>query len=140
MRFAAVLLAACALARAEKTIVSVDGWEESPLFSHAGVSNGMVYLAGYVGVDMETMVLCPGGIQNETRCAFDAIGRVLGAAGTTLDNVVDCTVFLGTMDDYEAMNEAYTAVFAKDPPARAAFAAAGIAMGAAAEFKCIATT
>ena len=59
MRFAAVLLAACALARAEKTIVSVDGWEESPLFSHAVVSNGMVYLAGYVGVDMETMVLCP---------------------------------------------------------------------------------
>ena len=43
-------------------------------------------------------------------------------------------------DDYDAMNEAYTSVFAKDPPARAAFAAAGIAMGAAAEFKCIATT
>ena len=140
LRFGAVLLALCALVRGEKTVVSVDGWEESPLFSHAIVSNGMVYLAGVVGVDMETMELCPGGIKNETLCAFDSIGRVLGAAGTTLDNVVDCTVFLGTMDDYDGMNEAYTSVFTKDPPARAAFAAAGIAMGAAAEFKCIATT
>ena len=64
---------------------------------------------------------------------------VLAAAGTTLENIVDCTVFLGSMDDYDALNEAYTAIFPKDPPARAAFGAAGIAMNAAAEFKCVAT-
>ena len=51
---------ACALVGAEKTIVHVDGWDESPLYSHAVISNGMVYVAGTVGVDMITMTLCPG--------------------------------------------------------------------------------
>ena len=46
---------------------------------------------------------------------------------------MDCTVFLGTMDDYAGLNAAWVEAFTKDPPARAAFGASGLAMGAAAE-------
>ena len=46
---------------------------------------------------------------------------------------------MGDLDaDYDAMNEAYVTIFPKDPPARAAFGANGIAMGAKAEFSCVA--
>eukprot|EP00966_Prymnesium_polylepis_P128986 2982942-Prymnesium_polylepis.1 len=64
---------------------------------------------------------------------------VLKAANTTLASIVDCTVFLGNMSDYAAMNEAYVKLWPGDPPARAAFGASGLALGAAAEFKCTAT-
>jgi reactive intermediate/imine deaminase len=124
---------------AKKTIIHVDGWPESPLYSHGVLVGDTLYVAGTVGVDMDAGALCAGGIGPETKCAFDNIAAVLDAAGTTLDNVVDCTVFLGTMDDYDAMNAVYETVFASEPPARAAFAAAGLAMNASAEFKCIAT-
>jgi 2-iminobutanoate/2-iminopropanoate deaminase len=57
----------------------------------------------------------------------------------TLDKVVDCTVFVGNLTrDYGPLNEAYVTIFPKDPPARAAFGANGLALNAAAEFKCVA--
>ena len=88
---------------------------------------------------MVSMELCAGGIKNETACALANIGRVLEVAGSGLDQVLSCTAFLADLEsDYDDMNDAYTAVFSKDPPARAAFGAAAIAMGAKAEFSCIA--
>mmetsp|Transcript_1713 Transcript_1713/g.6096 ORF Transcript_1713/g.6096 Transcript_1713/m.6096 type:complete len:94 (+) Transcript_1713:351-632(+) len=90
---------------------------------------------------MAALQLCPGGIRNETVCAFANIERVLEVAGAKLGDVVECTVFLASMEaDYQGMNEAYTAIFPVDPPARAAFGVGvnGIALNAAAEFKCTA--
>ena len=129
---------------ADRTVVHVPGLPDSPLYSHAIISNGMVYVAGTVGVNLTATsdgepTLCSGGIKPETICAFKMIAEVLKAAGSSLENIVDCTVFLGKMDDYAALNEAYVTVFKKDPPARAAFGANGLALGAAAEFKCLAT-
>lgn len=130
---------------ADRTVVHVPSWPDSPLYSHAVISGGMVYVAGTVGINM-TLVsgggahpkLCTGGIKGETECAFSAIATVLKAAGTSMANLVDCTVFLGKMADYAALNAAWVTIFKSDPPARAAFAANELALGAAAEFKCIA--
>eukprot|EP00326_Haptolina_ericina_P006150 CAMPEP_0181207566 /NCGR_PEP_ID=MMETSP1096-20121128/21652_1 /TAXON_ID=156174 ORGANISM="Chrysochromulina ericina, Strain CCMP281" /NCGR_SAMPLE_ID=MMETSP1096 /ASSEMBLY_ACC=CAM_ASM_000453 /LENGTH=130 /DNA_ID=CAMNT_0023298571 /DNA_START=8 /DNA_END=400 /DNA_ORIENTATION=+ len=129
------------MAVSEKTIIKVPGWPDSPLYSHAVVSNGMVYVAGTIGVDMTTSppTKCAGGIKNETTCALANVATVLNVAGSSFDKIVDCTVFLGTMDDYAGLNAAWVEAFTKDPPARAAFGASGLAMGAAAEFKCLAT-
>ncbi|KAH8052280.1 endoribonuclease [Aureococcus anophagefferens] len=135
-----ILLSAALVAVADKRVVNVDGWEKSPLFSHAVVSGDTVYVSGMIGVDMSTMKLCPGGVYNQTLCAFANIETMLHAAGTSLDKVLDCTCFVGDLaTDFDKMNEAYTSVFAVDPPARAAFGVAAVALGAAAEFKCTAT-
>ena len=133
----ALLLAAVC---AEKRVVNVDGWEKSPLFSHGVINGDTVFLSGMIGVDMKTMKLCPGGVYNQTLCAFANIETMLEAAGSSLDKVLDCTCFVGDLaNDFDDMNKAYTSVFAVDPPARAAFGVAAVAMGAAAEFKCAAT-
>ena len=91
---------ACLLALAatlDKKVVHVPGFPESPLFSHAVISGGTIYVAGTVGVNMTSVrdgrpTLCAGGIKAETACAFAMIGEVLKAAGpgTTLDNILDC--------------------------------------------------
>ena len=109
----------------------------------------MVYVAGTVGANMTRTppTLCPGGIAKETACALENVQTVLKAAGDqakpsvviTLENLVDCTIFVGDMArDYAALNEVWPTFF-KSPPARAAFGASGLAMNAAAEFKCLAT-
>ncbi|KAH8043526.1 endoribonuclease [Aureococcus anophagefferens] len=113
-----ILLSAALVAVADKRVVNVDGWEKSPLFSHAVVSGDTVYVSGMIGVDMSTMKLCPGGVYNQTLCAAN-IETMLHAAGTSLDKVLDCTCFVGDLaTDFDKMNEAYTSVFAVDPPAR----------------------
>ncbi|KAH8043416.1 endoribonuclease [Aureococcus anophagefferens] len=133
-----ILLSAALVAVADKRVVNVDGWEKSPLFSHAVVSGDTVYVSGMIGVDMSTMKLCPGGVYNQTLCAFANIETMLHAAGTSLDKVLDCTCFVGDLaTDFDKMNEAYTSVFAVDPPARAAAGVAAVAW--AREFKCTAT-
>ena len=52
----------------------------------------------------------------------------------SLGDLLDCTIFLGSMSDYEAINKVWGAAFAAfdSPPARAAFGAGpgGIALGA----------
>jgi 2-iminobutanoate/2-iminopropanoate deaminase len=55
-----------------------------------------------------------------------------------MERVVKCTVFLGSIADYAAMNAVYATSFPKDPPARSTVAASGLAFGAAVEIECIA--
>ena len=61
------------------------------------------------------------------------------AAGSSLDRVFKCTVFLADISEYEAMNEVYATVFPGDPPARSTVAGSGLALGARVEIECIAT-
>ena len=127
------------LLRHHARLLARDASGATPLH-HAVVSGDTVYVSGMIGVDMSTMKLCPGGVYNQTLCAFANIETMLHAAGTSLDKVLDCTCFVGDLaNDFDKMNEAYTSVFAVDPPARAAFGVAAVALGAAAEFKCTAT-
>ncbi len=121
----------------------VFGCARSPLYAHGIVSNGIVYVAGTVGVEdmaAANKTLCAGGVQNETRCALQHVAEVLKVVNATPGDIVDCTVFVGNLSrDYDALNVAWAEFFGSTPPARAAFGANGLAFGAAAEFKCLAT-
>jgi enamine deaminase RidA (YjgF/YER057c/UK114 family) len=69
---------------------------------------------------------------------MENIRTVLEAAGATLYDVVKCTVFLDDMEDYWPMNEVYASFWDGPPPARSAFGADGLALGALLEIECIA--
>jgi 2-iminobutanoate/2-iminopropanoate deaminase len=113
----------------------------SGLFSAAIKCGDLIYVSGNIGRDSATGQLCPGGIRNETLCTFRNIERVLNAAGAGLEDILDVTVFVGQpFDEISAgLNVAYAEVFPTNPPARSAFGAVGLAAGAAAEFKVLAT-
>ena len=49
---------------------------------------------------------------------------VLKAAGSSLDSVVGCGVFVKNMDDFVAMNAVYEKIFGPHPPARTTIEAA----------------
>ncbi len=99
----------------------------------------MLYLSGDLGIIPGTMQLVEGGIQPETRQTLDNIKATLEANGSSLGEVVKCTVFLADIAEWAAMNEVYKTYFPTNPPARSALGTSGLALGARTEIECMAT-
>ena len=98
-----------------------------------------LYLSGQLGNRPGTLTLPPGGIRAEARQALDNMKAVLEQGGSSLAHVVKCTIFLADMDEWPAFNEVYREYFAAGAlPARSAFGAASLALGARVELECIA--
>ena len=100
----------------------------------------MIYVSGAIGVVRGEPRLVPGGIGPETRQTLTYIKETLERAGSSLERVVKCTVFLADIDDFAAMNEVYRTFFPEAPPARSTVAVAALALGARTEIECIALT
>jgi reactive intermediate/imine deaminase len=124
-------------ARTGEAVVKVAGEAEGFPFSPAIRAGGMIYLSGQIGNLPGTLDL-PDGIEAQTRQTMENIEAVLNAAGASLYDVVKCTVFLDNMEDYWPMNEVYASFWEGAPPARSAFGADGLALGALLEIECIA--
>lgn len=124
-------------ARSTDNVIHLEGETEGLPFSHAIKANGMIYLSGQIGNIPGTLNLRDG-VAAQTRQTMENIETVLEAAGASLYDVVKCTVFLENMDDYPAMNEVYAEFWEGPPPARSAFGAEGLALGALLEIECIA--
>jgi reactive intermediate/imine deaminase len=107
-------------------------------FSAAVRAGDLLFLSGQIGNIPGTRQLADTGIAGQTRQTFENIKTVLAAAGSSLDRVAKCTVFLTDMRDYAAMNVVYAEYFPKDPPARSTVAGSGLALGARVEIECIA--
>ena len=111
---------------------------ELPLSEAVRVGN-LLFLSGQLGLVPGTMTLVPGGILAEARQALTNMSTVLESAGSSLSEVVKCTVMLADIGDWPAFNEVYTTFFSARPqPARSAFGASGLGLGARVEIECIA--
>ena len=130
-------VAACASAPKAPVFLAAPAGPARP-FSPAVRANGFLFLAGQLGTD-STGRLAPGGVRAETRQVMENIRSVLQRAGSSLDRVVKCTVFLADMNEWGAMNEVYTTFFAPGRfPARTAAGASGLALNGRVEIECIA--
>ncbi|HET6630414.1 MAG TPA: Rid family detoxifying hydrolase [Woeseiaceae bacterium] len=130
--------AATGTAPPEIEYINMPGMEELDLPFSAAVRVGhTIYLSGMIGNVPGTMELAPGGIQGQTRQALENIKATLEHAGSSMDRVVKCTVFLADMSEWAAMNEVYVTFF-ETPPARSAFGANGLALDGKLEIECIA--
>lgn len=136
----AVLVVWPAVTRAQqKEIIQMPGALEGLPFSSAVRVGNMLYLSGQIGIDPATGQLRPGGIAPETRQTLENIRAVLQHAGSSLAEVVKCTVFLQDIADYAEMNGVYAEFFSEHPPARSTVAGSGLAFDARVEVECIAT-
>jgi len=96
-----------------------------------------LYLSGAIGVGPDGRI--PDGIEAQARLAMDHIGGILQRQGLGFGNIVKCTVMLDDMADWPAFNAVYVRYFPEDRfPARSAFGADGLALGALVEVECIA--
>lgn len=107
-------------------------------FSEAVRVDDTLYLSGQVATQPGVLELVPGGMEAEARQVLNNISAVLAANGLTLDDVVKCTVMLADIAEWPAFNEVYAEFFSEPYPARSAFAASGLALGARVELECMA--
>src|SRR5688500_2878972 len=90
-------------------------------------------VSGQVGLADGALV--DGGVTAQVTQAVTNLAALLEGEGASLRHVVKATVFLADMDDYKAMNEAYTAAFGTHRPARSAVGVAALPLGAAVEIE-----
>lgn len=87
-------------------------------YSQGIIAGDFVYVAGQGPTDVATGKMVLDSVQDETRQVLRNVQAILEAAGTSLENVVKCNVYLADRHDFAAMNEAYRGFFPTDPPAR----------------------
>ncbi len=107
-------------------------------YSQAILADGVLYCSGQIAIDPETGQMLHGTIEEETERVLENLGAVLRAAGMDYKNVVRCTVYLTSMEDYAQMNEVYARYFSEMPPAREAVQVVALPRGARVEISCIA--
>jgi reactive intermediate/imine deaminase len=109
-------------------------------FSSAVRTGSLVFVSGQIGTRMENgaPVLVAGGIDAETKQTFENIKAILDRAGSSLSRVVKCSVMMADMAEWPRMNTIYATYFPGPKPARAAWGATGLALGARVEIECIA--
>ena len=91
---------------------------KTPLFSGAVSYGNLLFIAGK-GAHV------PGDIQSHTKIVLDEIQKELENAGSSMDKVLKCSVFLNDLKDYKGMNEVFQGRFGENPPVRTTIAAAG---------------
>ena len=102
-------------------------------YSHAVRVGGLLFCSGQVA--LRDGALVGHDVAAQTRQVFENIRAVLAAAGAGLDDVVKTTVYLDTMDDFQAMNAVYAEAFGAHRPARSTVAVDGLPVGARVEIE-----
>ncbi len=87
-------------------------------YSQAVSENGLVFVAGTIGVDPATNAMVPGGIREQTSRVLENMKAVLEEGGSGLEKVLKVTVFIKDGAHFKEMNEVYASYFGTHKPAR----------------------
>jgi 2-iminobutanoate/2-iminopropanoate deaminase len=119
--------------------VSADGAPDAiGPYSHAVISNGLLFCSGQVPLDPATGELIDGGVGDQTRRCLDNLAAVCSAAGAQLSDAVRLTVYASELaGDWADINEAYGSYFGDGPPARVAIGVAALPKGARVEIDAV---
>ena len=106
-------------------------------YSQAIDAGSFLFCSGQVGLDPATGELVDGGVRMQTERALRNLQAVVEAGGSSLEDVVKTTVFLASMDDFNAMNEVYAEFFSQPYPARSTVAVKQLPRGALVEVEAV---
>ncbi len=99
----------------------------------------LVFVSGQGAVDPATGQLSGSDITSQTEQVFRNMRAILEAAGTDLQHVLRCGVFLVDMAEFGAMNAVYARVFGEHRPARTTVAVSALPhAGLRVEIDCVA--
>jgi 2-iminobutanoate/2-iminopropanoate deaminase len=125
--------------RGERAIVATDGAPAAiGPYSQGIVANGLVFTAGQIPLDPESMTLVTGDVSVQTERVMQNLAAVLAAAGSSFDRVVKTTCFLADLNDFAAFNAVYGRFLGTNPAPRSTVQVAKLPLGSLVEVECIA--
>src|SRR6185437_1915510 len=100
------------------------------------IHNGLAYIAGVGAHDSGSADSWE--IGNHTTKVLDNIKKLVEAAGSDIDNIVQLGVFLAKIEHYDGMNKVFKTYFPHGGPARTTVAVAALPGNSLVEINCIA--
>ncbi|MCU0339528.1 MAG: RidA family protein [Spirosomaceae bacterium] len=124
---------------AQKTIIKTD---QAPVpiapYSQAVEANGMIFVAGQVGLDPKTRQLVAGGFEAEATQVMENIKAILTAANLSMSDIVNTTIYLKDIANFGKINDIYGKYFTGNYPARTTVGVANLPASASVEIAVIA--
>ncbi len=107
-------------------------------YSQAVIHNDLIFISGQGGIDPQTNEVMHGTIEKEAELSMENIRIILEEAGSSLDKVLQVTVYLLDTGEYNRFNEVYKRYFQRDLPARTCVQAARLPFGIRVEIDAVA--
>jgi 2-iminobutanoate/2-iminopropanoate deaminase len=107
-------------------------------YSQAVLINNTLYVSGQIPLNPITGNLEVENVEVATNRVLSNIKSLVEEAGMSLSNVVKCSIFLKSMDDFSTVNGVYGSYFSENPPARETVQVAKLPMDVPIEISCIA--
>lgn len=122
-----------------KTIInSVNAPAPIGPYSQAVLANNTLYVSGQVCFDPKTGDLVNGDIVSETHRVMKNLEAILTEAGASFSNVVKCSIFVKDLNNFAAINGAYSEYFKENSPARETVEVSRLPRDVNVEISCIA--
>ena len=122
----------------KKAITSDKALKPVGPFSTAIEHNGIVYVSGITAIDPKTGAMIEKGVEEQAEMVLSIMKGVLEDAGSSMDQVLKCTVFLADVNDFAKVNAVYGRYFNQPYPARICVQVAKIPFGALVEIDAVA--
>lgn len=87
-------------------------------YSDGVIHGNIVYISGQASIDFKNSKFELGTIEDETRRTITNIKAILEAAGSSMENVLKCTVHLTDINEFDRFNKIYSEYFPGIKPAR----------------------
>ena len=107
-------------------------------YSPAVASNGLIFVSGQLPMNLETLEIESGSIEAQTELALRNIERILFAANSDLNHVLQMTIYISDIELWGKVNEVYARVLGEHKPARAIVPVKDLHFGTKIEIQAIA--
>ena len=102
------------------------------------VHNDLLYIAGQGAHSHDTGETFPMDIDNHTKRVMENVKHLVETGGGSMDSILQLTVYLAKIDDYDGMNKVFKTYFPHGGPARTTVAVAALPGNSLVEINCIA--
>jgi 2-iminobutanoate/2-iminopropanoate deaminase len=106
----------------------------TPLIVH----NGVIYIAGQGAHSHDPDGKFPTDMETHTKKVLDNVKTLVEAGGGTMDSILQLTVFLTKIEDFDDMNKVFKTYFPHGGPARTTVAVAALPGQSLVEINCTA--
>ncbi|MFB6194657.1 MAG: Rid family detoxifying hydrolase [Haloplanus sp.] len=122
----------------KRTVSTDDAPAAVGAYSQATTNGSLLFTAGQLPLTPDGDLLDDESVAVQTEQSLDNVMAILESEGADASDVLKVTVFLDDIDDFDEMNETYSAYFDEEPPARSAVEVGNVPKGAALEIEVVA--
>ncbi len=115
-----IIFISCSTANTMKNII-LTGNAPMPIgpYSQAVEANGFIFVSGQIAINPETGLMVEhADIKTEAKQVMENIEAIITASGSSMNNIVKCTIFLRDMNSFTEVNSVYGEYFPRNQPAR----------------------